>query len=140
MMQELKHEHNNCQVSNYPRHFRITTCSIFQFQPYNNLTKRKLRHEYYELRTHVFIWTSGACLSPTQAWCNPIYSNTNKNRNKQTHAPSKAHKMWRNKNIVSGEEPDNVVDEEGDALGIPKLRRLSLLEICRDEPRGHPQA
>ena len=39
-------------------------------------------------------------------------------KQKQTDAPSKAHKMWWNKNIVSGEEPDNVVDEEGDALGI----------------------
>ncbi|KAK1619714.1 hypothetical protein QYE76_025231 [Lolium multiflorum] len=38
-----------------------------------------------------------------------------------------------------GEEPDDVVDEEGDALGIPKLRRLSLLKICRDEPRGIPK-
>ncbi|KAK1694490.1 hypothetical protein QYE76_011187 [Lolium multiflorum] len=37
------------------------------------------------------------------------------------------------------EEPDDVVDEEGDALGIPKLRRLSLLRICRDEPRGIPK-
>ena len=63
-----------------------------------------------------------------------------KQKQKQTDAPSKAHKMWRNKNIVSGEEPDNVVDEEGDALGIPKLRRLSLLDICRGEPPGHPQA
>jgi hypothetical protein len=26
----------------------ITTCIIFQFQPYNKLTKKKLRHEYYE--------------------------------------------------------------------------------------------
>ena len=26
----------------------ITTYIIFQFQPYNNLTKKKLRHEYYE--------------------------------------------------------------------------------------------
>ena len=25
-----------------------TTFIIFQFQPYNNLTKKKLRHEYYE--------------------------------------------------------------------------------------------
>jgi hypothetical protein len=63
-----------------------------------------------------------------------------KQKQKQTDAPSKEHKMWLNKNIVSGEEPDDVVDEEGDALGIPKLRRLSLLKICRDEPRGHPQA
>jgi hypothetical protein len=59
-----------------------------------------------------------------------------KQKQKQTDAPSKAHKMWWNKNIVSGEEPDNVVDEEGDALGIPKLRRLSLLDICRGEPPG----
>ena len=63
-----------------------------------------------------------------------------KQKQEQTDAPSKVHKMWPNKNIVSGEEPDNVVDEEGDALGIPKLRCLSLLEICRDEPPGHPQA
>ena len=63
-----------------------------------------------------------------------------KQKQKQTDAPRKAHKMWWNKNIVSGEEPDNVVDEEGDALGIPKLRRLSLLDICRGEPPGHPQA
>ena len=69
-----------------------------------------------------------------------IYSNKTKKKQKQTDAPSKAHKMWRNKNIVSGEEPDNVVDEEGDALGIPKFRRLSLLKICRGEPTGHPQA
>ncbi|KAK1646375.1 hypothetical protein QYE76_064180 [Lolium multiflorum] len=39
----------------------------------------------------------------------------------------------------AGEEPDDVVDEEGDALGIPKLRRLSLLKICRGEPRGIPK-
>ena len=63
-----------------------------------------------------------------------------KQKQKQTDAPSKEHKMWLNKNIVSGEEPDDVVDEEEDALGIPKLRRLSLLKICRGEPRGHPQA
>ena len=63
-----------------------------------------------------------------------------KQKQKQTDAPSKEHKMWLNKNIVSGEEPDDVVDEEGDALDIPKLRRLSLLKICRGEPRGHPQA
>ncbi|KAK1646000.1 hypothetical protein QYE76_063805 [Lolium multiflorum] len=39
---------------------------------------------------------------------------------------------------VAMEEPDDVVDEEGD-VGIPKLRRLSLLKICRDEPRGIPK-
>jgi hypothetical protein len=27
-----------------------------------------------------------------------------------------------------------------EAVTIPKLRRLGLLEICRDEPPGHPQA
>ena len=68
-----------------------------------------------------------------------IQTQTKTKANKQT-LQEKAHKMWWNKNIVSGEEPDNVVDEEGDALGIPKLRRLSLLDICRGEPPGHPQA
>ncbi|KAK1679909.1 hypothetical protein QYE76_040757 [Lolium multiflorum] len=37
-----------------------------------------------------------------------------------------------------GKEPDDVVDEEGDALGIPKLRRLSLLKICEDD-QGIPK-
>ncbi|KAK1679663.1 hypothetical protein QYE76_040511 [Lolium multiflorum] len=39
----------------------------------------------------------------------------------------------------AGEEPDNVVDEEGDAQGIPKLRRLSLLDICRVNHRSIPK-
>ena len=60
-------------------------------------------------------------------------------KQKQTDAPSKVHKMWRNKNIVSGEEPDNVVDEEGDAWASPSLDAWVFLEYAGVNHRGIPK-
>ena len=119
----------------------ITTCIIFQFQPYNNLTKKKLSPWILWVKPKdIFVHMQQRSVSLSHTKNARIHFIQTKQKQKQTDAPSKVHKMWWNKNIVSGEEPDNVVDEEGDALGIPKLRRLSLLEICRGEPPGHPQA
>jgi hypothetical protein len=47
--------------------------------------------------------------------------------------------MLKNKNIVSLEMTCYFVDEEGDALGIPKLRRLSLLEFAWVTHGGIPK-
>ena len=45
---------------------------------------------------------------------------TNKNKNKPT-LQEKAHKMWPNKNIVSGEEPDNLLMKKGMPWASPSL-------------------
>ena len=119
----------------------ITTCIIFQFQPYNQFNEGETSPWILWVETKdILVHMLQRSVSLSHKVNARIHFIQTKQKQKQTDAPSKAHKMWWNKNIVSGEEPDNVVDEEGDALGIPKLRRLSLLDICRGEPPGHPQA
>ena len=61
--------------------------------------------------------------------------NTNKLKVKTTDAPRTTHNVWRNKNIVPWVK-SMIVDEAGDAQGIPKLRRLCLLEYFRGGSMG----
>ena len=46
---------------------------------------------------------------------------------------------WNNKNEVFGRKPEIFIDEEGDALGIPKLWRLYFLDISWGDTRGIPK-
>ena len=52
-----------------------------------------------------------------------------KTKNKNKDAPRTTHSIWSNKNIASWKMTWYFVDEEGDALGIPKLWRLYLLNM-----------
>ena len=46
---------------------------------------------------------------------------------------------WNNKNEVFGRTWDFFIDEEGDALGIPKLWRLYFLDISLGDTGGIPK-
>ena len=61
------------------------------------------------------------------SWLQQTKQTKTKNKNKD--APRTTHSIWSNKNIASWKMTWYFVDEEGDALGIPKLWRLYLLDI-----------